>query len=145
MKRIEAAHHYDVPVERGFAFVTDPANWPKFWPGYVRLAEGSRWAAPGDVARLTTRLLGRDRELTMTIVSRDPNRLVTYRSTQPGLPDAFHERRFEPDGRGFVYRLVVEYEPRAGLAGVLDRTLLPRGIRRAFRRTFAAIGRSLEP
>jgi uncharacterized protein YndB with AHSA1/START domain len=145
MKRIEAAHHYDVPVERGFAFVTDPANWPKFWPGYVRLAEGSRWAAPGDVARLTTRLLGRDRELTMTIVSREPNRLVTYRSTQPGLPDAFHERRFEPDGRGFVYRLVVEYEPRAGLAGVLDRTLLPRGIRRAFRRTFAAIGRSIEP
>jgi hypothetical protein len=145
MKRIEAAHHYDVPVERGFAFVTDPANWPKFWPGYVRLAEGSRWAAPGDVARLTTRLLGRDRELTMTIVSRDPNRLVTYRSTQRGLPDAFHERRFEPDGRGFVYRLVVEYEPRAGLAGVLDRTLLPRGIRRAFRRTFAAIGRSIEP
>jgi uncharacterized protein YndB with AHSA1/START domain len=145
MKRIEAAQHYDVPVERGFAFVTDPGNWPKFWPGYVRLAEGSRWAAPGDVARLTTRLLGRDRELTMTIVSRDPNRLVTYRSTQPGLPDAFHERRFEPDGRGFVYRLVVEYEPRAGLAGVLDRTLLPRGIRRAFRRTFAAIGRSIEP
>ncbi len=113
MKRVEAAHRYDVPVERGFAFITDTANWSKFWPGYVRLEDGSSWGAAGDTARLMTRLLGRERELTMTITAFEPNRLVTYASTQPGLPDARHERHFEPDGEGFVYRLVVEYEPRA--------------------------------
>jgi hypothetical protein len=64
---------------------------------------------------------------------------VTYRSTQPGLPDARHERHFEPDGDGFVYRLVVEYEPRSGIAGLFDRALLRRGIRRAFERTFVAL------
>jgi len=143
MRRIEAAHRYDVPADRGFAFVTDPANWPRFWPGYVALDERSRWAAHGDTARLTTRLLGRERMLTMTIVALEPNRLVTYTSTQPGLPDAFHERHFEAADHGFVYRLVVEYEPRAGIAGVLDRALLPRGIRRAFRQTFAALERFL--
>jgi hypothetical protein len=68
---------------------------------------------------------------------------VTYTSTQPGLPDAYHERRFEPDGEGFVYRLVVEYEPRGGIAGVFDRVLLARGIRRAFERTFLALGQHL--
>ena len=114
MKRVEAAHRYDVPVERGFAFITDTANWSKFWPGYVRLEDGSSWAAVGDTARLTTRLLGRERELTMTITAFEPNRRVTYTSKQPGLPDASHERHFEPDGEGFVYRLVVEYEPRGG-------------------------------
>ena len=114
MKRVEAAHRYNVPVERGFAFITDTANWSKFWPGYVRLGDGSSWAAVGDTARLTTRLLGRERELTMTITAFEPNRLVAYTSTQPGLPDASHERHFEPDGEGFVYRLVVEYEPRSG-------------------------------
>jgi uncharacterized protein YndB with AHSA1/START domain len=141
--RVEAAQRYDVPVERGFAYITDTANWPKFWPGYVRLEEGSRWGAPGDTARLVTRLLGRDRELTMTITAFEPNRLVTYTSTQPGLPDAVHERHFEPDGDGFVYGLVVEYAPRGGIAGLFDRFLLARGVRRAFRSTFAALEREL--
>ena len=143
MERVEAARRFDVPVERGFAFITETANWPTFWPGYVRLVEGSRWGATGDTARLVTRLLGRERELTMTITAFEPNRLVAYTSTQQGLPDAFHERRFEPDGEGFVYRLVVEYEPRGGIGGFFDRVLLGRGIRRAFERTFAALERQL--
>jgi hypothetical protein len=139
MARVEAAHRYDVPLERGFAFITNTANWSKFWPGFVRIVEGSRWGARGDTARLVTRLLGRERELTMTITAFEPNRLVTYTSTQPGLPDASHERHFERDGDGFVYRLVVEYEPRDGIPGLSDRSLLAPGIRRAFRRTFAAL------
>lgn len=143
MERVEAAHRYDVPVELGFAFITNTANWPTFWPGYVRLAEGSSWAASGDTARLVTRLFGRERELTMTIRAFAPNRLVTYTSTQPGLPDAYHERHFEPDGDGFVYRLVVEFEPRGGIAGLFDHLLLARGIRRAFARTFAALEHQL--
>ena len=143
MDRIEAARRYDVPVERGFAFITDTANWPTFWPGYVRLEEGSRWGAPGDTATLVSRLFGRERELTMTIEAFEPNRLVTYASTQPGLPDARHERHFEPDDGGFVYRLVVEYVPRSGIAGLFDRVLLGRGIRRAFEQTFDALEREL--
>jgi hypothetical protein len=79
----------------------------------------------------------------MTIMAFEPNRLVTYTSTQQGLPDAIHERRFEPDGQGFVYRLVVEYEPRGGVRGFFDRALLERGIRRAFERTFVALERQL--
>jgi hypothetical protein len=143
MQRVEAAHRYDVPVERGFAFITDTANWSTFWPGYVRLEEGSRWGASGDTARLVTRLLGRDRELTMTITTFEPDRFVAYTSAQPGLPDAYHERHFEPDGAGFIYRLVVKYEPRRGFAGVFDRILVARAIRRAFERTFAALEREL--
>jgi uncharacterized protein YndB with AHSA1/START domain len=141
VRRVEASHRYEIPVERGFAFITDTANWPKFWPGYVRLEEGSRWEAAGDIATLATRLLGRERELTMVVTDFEPNRLVTYTSTQQGLPDASHERHFEPDGEGFVYRLVVEYVPRAGTAGVFDRFLLARGIRRAFEQTFRALER----
>jgi Polyketide cyclase / dehydrase and lipid transport len=143
MTRIEAAQRFDVPVDRGFAFITETANWPKFWPGYVRLEGGSSWGAVGDTARLVTRLLGRERLLTMRITAFEPNRLVNYTSTQPGLPDASHERHFDPDGAGFVYRLVVEYEPRGGLAGLSDRLFLSRGVRRAFRRTFAALKREL--
>lgn len=143
MKRVEATRRFDVPVERGFAFITDTANWPKYWPGYVRLEQGSRWGTTGDTARLVTRLFGRERGLTMTITAFEPNRLVAYTSTQPGLPDARHERHFERNGEGFAYRLVVEYEPRTGIQGVVDRLLLPRAIRRAFRSTLDSLHREL--
>jgi len=141
--RVESSHRYDVPVEHGFDFITDTANWSQFWPGYVRLEPGSNWGEVGDTAVLVTRILGRERELTMTVTEFDPNRLVAYASTQPGLPDARHERHFEREGDGFLYRLAVEYEPRGGLAGIFDRVLLPRGIRRAFSETFTALEREL--
>jgi uncharacterized protein YndB with AHSA1/START domain len=144
MTRVEAAHTYSVPVEQGFAFITNTANWPSFWPSFIRLEPGSTWGAEGDTARLVTRLLGRERELHMTVTRFEPNRLVAYTSEQAGLPDVQHERHFEPDGDGFVYRLVVEYEPRSGLAGIYDRVLLARGIQRAFRSTFAALERELD-
>src|SRR5206468_4178296 len=66
--RVEAEHRFAIPVERGFAFITDTSNWPKFWR-YVRLEEGSSWGAAGDTARLVTRLLGRERLLTMRIAT----------------------------------------------------------------------------
>jgi hypothetical protein len=143
-KRIEAAHRFDVPVERGFAFITDTGNWASYWPAFVRLEDGARWREPGDTTRLVTRLLGRERELTMTLRSFEQNRLVTYTSRQHGLPDARHERHFESDGDGFRYRLVVEYEPRRGAAGVLDRVLLPRAVRRALEDTITALDKTLE-
>jgi polyketide cyclase/dehydrase/lipid transport protein len=139
MKRICAVHCYSISVERGFAFITNPENWPRFWPGYVRLESRSRWGASGGTARLVTRFLLRERELTLTLTTFEPNRLVAYTTTQPGLPDAYHERHFEGDSDGFVYRLVVEYEPRPWIAWIFDSMLLPGAIRRALERTFAAL------
>lgn len=80
-----------------------------------------------------------ERELTLTLTTFEPNRLVAYTTTQPGLPDAYHERHFEGDSDGFVYRLVVEYELRPWIAWIFDSMLLPRAIRRAFERTFTAL------
>ena len=109
--RIERAHRFEVPLAAGFEYVTNTANWPAYWPGIVRVESTSRWAAPGDEARIVVELLGRQVELRMVLRRFEPNRLVEYTSTQDGLPDARHERHFEGDGSGFRYRLVVEYEP----------------------------------
>ena len=133
MKRVEAAHRYDVPVERGFAFITDTANWSKFWPGYVRLEEGSSWGAPGDTARLMTRLLGRERELTMTITAFEPNRLVTYTSTQPGLPTPSMSATSSPTARDSSTGSSSSTSRAAGIAGSSTGCCSTRGIRRAFR------------
>ena len=141
--RIECEHHFDVSLEDGFAYITEPANWLNYWPGIVRIEPGSRWGAPGDEARIVTKLLGREVELRMRLRRFEPNRLVEYESTQDGLPDARHERRFDRAGSGFRYRLAVEYAPRAGVRSVYDRILVRRGVDRALRRTVANLERAL--
>ena len=128
-----------MPVETGFAFITDTANWPRYWPGFVRLEPGSRWSAPGDEARIAVRLAGRELELHMKLRRFEPNRLVEYESSQSGAPDARHERHFDAAEGGFDYRLVVEYEPRGGLHGLYDRLVLRRAIERALRRTVQSL------
>lgn len=143
--RIAAERRFPVPVEQAFDFITDVRNWPRYWPGYVRLEPGSRWQKPGDQARLVIRLLGRERELAMRLIEFEPHRVVRYASSQPGLPDAIHVREFAADGDGSIYRLAVAYRPRSGLAGAFDRTLLVRSIRGAFDKTLSALERELSP
>ena len=139
--RVEREHRFDASVEDGFAYITNPANWPEYWPGFVRMERESKWSAPGDESTIVVKLLGREVELRMVLRRLVANELVMYESSQPGLPDAHHERHFTPDGEGFRYRLVVEYEPRAGLRGLYDRSLVRRGVNRALRETVA----NLEP
>ena len=141
--QIEREHVFDVPVSAGFAYITDPANWTSYWPGIVRVEPGSRWASPGDEARLAIELLGREVELRMTLRRLEADRLVEYDSVQDGLPDARHERHFESVGNGFRYRLVVEYEPRPGLKGLYDRLVVRRGVERALRQTLESLEQAL--
>jgi len=141
MLRVEREHRFAASVEAGFAYITDPTNWPEYWPGFVRMVRESRWSAPGDESTILVKLLGREVELRMVLGRLVPNELVEYESSQRGLPDAHHERHFSPEGAGFRYRLVVEYEPRAGLRGLYDRLLVRRGVDRALQQTVA----NLEP
>jgi uncharacterized protein YndB with AHSA1/START domain len=131
--RIEASRRFPVPVREGFDYITDQRNWAEYWPGLVRIEPGSRWSGPGDVTRIVVRLLGREVPLEMTLRRLDPPRLVEYTSTQPGMPDARHERHFEDAGGGLLYRIAVELEP----CGLYDRTVVRLGIARALRKTLA--------
>jgi hypothetical protein len=79
----------------------------------------------------------------MTLERFEPPRLVEYRSVQSGLPDARHERVFAEAGNDFDYRLVIEYEPRPGLRGLVDRTLVRRALTRAMRQTIANLKATL--
>jgi hypothetical protein len=142
--RVEEHRRFGVPVERGFDYVTDTANWPAYWPDFEGVEGGDDWPQVGAHAVVRLRLLGRSTELQLTLRRFERPRLVEYESRQSGLPDARHERRFEPDGDGFEYGIVVEYEPRRGLAGrLLDRTVVRRAVERAARRTLDNLEREL--
>jgi uncharacterized protein YndB with AHSA1/START domain len=143
--RMEESRRYRVSREAAFAYITDPDNWPAYWPDLVGITDlpNARWREPGDTMRLRLRLGGRQVNLHMTMDRIEPPSLVTYDTAQPGLPDAAHERHFEPADEGFTYRVIVTYVPRPGPAGVLDRTVIKRGIRRALRRTLDNLDRPL--
>ena len=137
MVQIEKSRIFPVEREVGFDYITKPTNWPEFWPDLVDIPdlEQTRWQEPGDTARLQMKLAGRLTELHMTLDEVTRPSLVRYHSTQQGVPDAEHERHFEPAVGGFDYRLVVSFEPRPGLAGLFDRTVVRYATSRALRRT----------
>jgi len=143
--RLEDSRRYPVTRERAFDYITDPHNWHEYWPDLLGVADvDAPWREPGDRMRLRMRLNGRPVELDLTLRERVRPSLVTYRSVQAGLPDVAHERHFAAGGApGFLYRVTVEYEPRRGVAGLLDRTLVRYGMRRALRRTLDNLDRHL--
>ena len=91
--RIDVEHRFGVSVHEGFHYIAEPANWPAYWPRFVRLDRGSRWRAPGDRADITLRMLAREVDLEMTLARFEPCRVVEYTSQQRGLPAARHCRR----------------------------------------------------
>jgi uncharacterized protein YndB with AHSA1/START domain len=136
--RIEAQRRFPVSATEGFDYIVDQANWPSYWPGLVRIEPGSRWREPGDVTRIVVRLLGREVPLEMTLRRLEAPRSVEYVSTQPGMPDARHERSFEDAGGELLYRIAVEFEPR----GLYDRFIVRRAIARALHSTLANLDRA---
>jgi hypothetical protein len=139
--QIEVKRRFGVSVQEGFDYITDLANWPTYWPRFVRLDPASRWREPGDRARLTLRMLAREVELVMTLARVEPCRLVEYTSEQRGLPPARHRRHFDEAGGDLAYRIVIEYSPRAGWRGLLDRTVVRWAITRTARTTMANLER----
>ena len=137
--RVEAERRFPVSVRDGFAYITDQANWPEYWPNLVRIEPGSRWGKPGDVTRMVLHVLRRDVEMTLTLRRFEPGRLVEYTSTQAGLPDMRHERHFGAAGASLLYRIAVEFEPR----GLYDRVVVRAAVTRTMKRTIANLDKAL--
>jgi uncharacterized protein YndB with AHSA1/START domain len=139
--RIEVEDRLPVSLHDGFDYITDPDNWPEYWPRLVRITSARRWREPGDRASLVLRMLRREVELEMKLVRIEPYRLVEYTSEQRGLPAARHWRHFEPSDDELAYRIVVEYQPRPGWRSVFDRLLVRRAIEGTLRETLANLER----
>ena len=135
--RIEVTHTFDVSVAEAFAYITDMKNWPDYWPGFIRMdnTDAARWSGPGDQATVVIKLLSRERALHMKLEALRKDAWVKYVSRQHGLPDVRHERHFEAAPDGCRYRLIVDYEPRSGFAGLFDRIFVRRSVEQALRKT----------
>ena len=146
MERVEVEHVFAAELSQAFSSITDIANWPKYWPGFVRIEDpaNARWREPGDKVTVVLELLGRERPMHMELDRFEANALVVYRTRQDGLPDAQHERHFKAVPGGFEYRIVVSFQPRQGLRGLVDRLLVKRGVERGLRKAVGNIEELLE-
>jgi hypothetical protein len=143
MVHIEVSHTFPVSIAEAFAYITDMQNWPEYWPDFIRIENPSAasWSRPGDKATVVINLLNRERALNMELKEFQKDMRVSYVSRQRGLPDVRHERHFQDAPAGCVYRLVVEYEPRPGFAGLFDRLLVKRSVEQAMRKTVQNLDR----
>jgi hypothetical protein len=143
MVRIEMIHTFPINVGEAFSYITDVKNWPEYWPDFIRIENPSeaRWSNPSDKATVVIKLLNRERALNMEMKKFQKDALVTYVSRQEGLPDVHHERHFKAIPTGCEYRLVVEYQPRQGIAGLFDSLLVKRSVERAMRKTVQNLDR----
>lgn len=137
MPRIEVARVLPVDRSAGFDYITDVRNWRSYWPHVieVRDEDATSWSRPGDRAGVVVESRGKPVEMSLELHELVPYDRVTYRSVQAGLPDFWHERHFgERDGR-LDYRLVIAFEPRRGVKGLVDRLFVARAVRQSLTTT----------
>ncbi len=113
-----------VPQEWAFAFVSDPRQWPLFFPTMESGEPLDGWGSPGGRARMRVRFLGRLRTLELELLEWDAPRSFRYLASRPGWPPLDHARVFVPEDGGTRLRASTVLHPRPGVRGVLDRVQL---------------------
>lgn len=133
---------FPVSAARAFAFITDPARWQAFFPGFIRLAQPERapWGTRGDEVTVFARAAGARRALRMTLEERVPGQRVRFFMRQRGFPVVEHERIFlESESGACRVCFVARYQPRRGALAVVDRVLLAHLLSRSFRAVEVAL------
>lgn len=145
MIRINIRHAFPLSAEEAFGYITNLSNWPQYWPDFIRLEElgAIDWGSEGARVKVVIKLLGRETAMDIVLQRFVTNALVKYVSRQKGLPEIRHQRHFEDAPGGCEFRLVMEYEPRRGLKGLFDRTLLRLSIVKAIRKTLRNLDNNL--
>jgi hypothetical protein len=137
MPRLEETRELPISVRDGFDYITNVRNWRSYWPRLVDVPdeETVSWSSPGDVAKVVLELRGRPVEMKMSLDEFRPYELVAYDSTQEGLPTFHHERHFRDRNGTLEYTLVISFEPRSGLRGIVDRIFVARVVRQSLTET----------
>jgi len=137
MPRVEETRVLPVSRREGFDYITNVRNWRSYWPKLMDIPDEDRvsWSKPGDTARVVLEVRRKPMEMKMDLDEFRPSELVAYDSTQEGLPAFRHERHFEDKDGALEYTLVISFEPRPGLRGIVDRFFVTRVVRQSLTET----------
>src|SRR5689334_12359560 len=126
MVRIDVFHTFPVSASEGFAYLLNIDNWGQFWAGFVRVENqtSTTFDRPGVVVRMK---LGID-TIDMFVQEVQKDAFLQYKTRQRLAPVMLHERYYKDVPGGFEYRVIITYEPRKGIFGLLDRTVVKRSL-----------------
>jgi hypothetical protein len=127
-----ATARIDAPAARVYALLADyHAGHPRILPPKffkeMRVEEGGTGA--GTLIHLRMRGLGRERVMRMRVSEPEPGRVLAERDLDS---DAVTTFRVKADGEGTRVTIAVEWTPAGGLAGLTERWMAPRLLRRVF-------------
>src|SRR4026208_2011793 len=109
-----------LPPDEGFAFVSDPTTWPRFFDTLESAEPLDEWGTVGGRGRMTTRFLGSSVTSELELTEWEPPRVFRYTHRPAGRPDLDNLRVFPPVGTGTQLRGSTTIRPRPGLRGLMD-------------------------
>lgn len=129
--RANAERSIDAPAATVYRLIADfESHHPRFLPPAFRDLEIERGGVgAGTVHHVTIKVAGQAQTYRMCVEEPDPGRVLTETEIDGSALTTY---TVEPDGAGCRVRLVTEWEPAGGLAGLADRLLGPRLARRLY-------------
>lgn len=127
MKAIDRTITVDVSAERVWAYMADFTNTEEWDPPTVSTERVSGDGGAGTVYRNVSRMLGKDVEITYTVVQCEPGRLLQLRGETSSM-HMLDTITVQPSGAGTRLEYRAEFEPQG--AAKLAEPLLPLGLKR---------------
>jgi len=137
--RVELSREFPVPLKAAYDYLSDWKLFPDWRVGMVEVLnpDTAAWSKPGDGFRFSYRMLGRVIEGESVIEEIREQEIDRFTSTVPGLGTVTETWLYRPvDDESFSLTVIQEGpEPTSFFGKIIDRTLLPRVIRRDLERT----------
>lgn len=132
--RVEASRFIEAPTQDVYAVFADyrtahPAILPKAYFPKIEVLEGGQGA--GTRVKVTTKALGSERIYDLDVTEPEPGRRLVETDRLTGLVTTFS---VEPGATPQQSRVTIasEWEPQPGLAGLLEKWLVPFFMRRIY-------------
>ena len=124
MPQIQESIVIDAPVEKVFAYVTDPHNRPEFWPSLVEVKDVEQLPNGGTKLRWFYKMAGIRSEGTGETIEHVPNEISV--DDNKGGVSSLIKWKVEPHGEGTKFTFEGDYEVNIPMLRKLARSFLIR-------------------
>ena len=149
MTKVQYQTEINAPVERVYEYYTNPDNIQEAWPrDIVKESEnvsGSK-SEEGSEMRIKGQYMGREEEMKLQVVDKEPNRKLVTRQTEGPFEKWESVQEFQGNGNMTQIRHAIDYElPTTGkIANTLSGSQANNKIRRGLEQAAQTVKQKLE-
>jgi hypothetical protein len=143
---IEQSREIDASLEAIYTILRDyrsehPKILPKPYFKSIEVMEGGVGA--GTVVRVQMEVMGAKQNLVLRVTEPEPGRALQEEDLQAGITTTFRLSPLE-GGKRTLVRIITEWTPRSGLAGVVERLVNPAVTRTIYKKELALLAKYVE-